>query len=958
MANAVEQVLEDLGWNEGFRLPIANTENKRLEEEVERKTRERASLRAALENTQERIREIRKHASDIKAEENQRRRLLGAHSGEVEAEQRLYKLAQAEESKIQQDARNCEKKTKETDEKLQTLQSNVAKLTKKLESIKKNILVDRDKLLAWEERLNRKDERNQLIEQFVKSDEKTFKKVELERQTLSEKAETYRQAVVKSVGDIQELELNLEKSARLYNQAVKDRRQLMKQWSQSIQVLTQRDKSIYDALRDINELREIAKERMDSYQEQERFLQIQEQENKETEDNIRHLEKELMIRKGEQQKLASALDSFLLEYQVRKKELQDMARQVEDTRASSKRKKNDLENKELKMTDCKARIKELKETLKNIDHQKMNTEERTCQLQELLEREEKRKASMLKETNRQQSLLLKSVQRQSELEGEVKVACMRQQAEFKRHDQLKQEQVQLEKFLKDRREWVYRTDLEVQRCEMRLALVMGQVRDKEELEAKQQRIEQLKRIAKEKAEVAKVLSNQLSQVENDVRLIAKAIESNAEEVKRLNNRKQDLALLIDGGEKQLKLAQAAYEERRVEESLLELKLKEATKIVAKVDDKLFDLEECAVHMEAAMQERRCEINDQRERLNMQKKILSAECGELRSVLLERRSRLQQLRSRYELLVATLGKNPEDGGPLTTAYLLIQSAQERYLLQERGNKLDMAIRKAEAEIRSMENTLRLVNVCNDKYKSSLSIVDDKGPEKLQQKKLDEELFEALDKLRTKRQALAKLQDDLKSMEDNCEQLDKDVKRVKDEKEDKREIASSLEQQITEQRDKISRADKNLRKVLKDVQNKCICSSDETIILQERDIAVRELSEQNNLALQRIAEFAIRHIEAEAYVKKLLFERNIELPSACLYAKSPATTTPRSSCASSSRLSTGRSSHANLTARSKLSLATGSREATVSRMRFEPDFSDTARTSKSTANSTQKDSSQAK
>ena len=70
-----------------------------------------------------------------------------------------------------------------------------------------------------------------------------------------------------------------------------------------------------------------------------------------------------------------------------------------------------------------------------------------------------------------------------------------------------------------------------------------------------------------------------------------------------------------------------------------------------------------------------------------------------------------------------------------------------------------------------------------------------------------------------------------MEDNCEQLEKDIMRVKEEKEEKRLVVTNLEQQITDQKEKINRAEKNLRKVLKEIQNKCICTSDETIILQE-------------------------------------------------------------------------------------------------------------------------------
>ena len=34
MNNNIDAVLTELGWNDGFRIPVANEENKRLEEEV------------------------------------------------------------------------------------------------------------------------------------------------------------------------------------------------------------------------------------------------------------------------------------------------------------------------------------------------------------------------------------------------------------------------------------------------------------------------------------------------------------------------------------------------------------------------------------------------------------------------------------------------------------------------------------------------------------------------------------------------------------------------------------------------------------------------------------------------------------------------------------------------------------------------------------------------------------
>lgn len=69
----------------------------------------------------------------------------------------------------------------------------------------------------------------------------------------------------------------------------------------------------------------------------------------------------------------------------------------------------------------------------------------------------------------------------------------------------------------------------------------------------------------------------------------------------MKGKQQELLMMIEGGEKQLRAAQNNYEERKVDENILELKLKEAGKIVSKVDDKLYDLEKYAIQIEAVSQ---------------------------------------------------------------------------------------------------------------------------------------------------------------------------------------------------------------------------------------------------------------------------------------------------------------------------------------------------------------------
>lgn len=96
--------------------------------------------------------------------------------------------------------------------------------------------------------------------------------------------------------------------------------------------------------------------------------------------------------------------------------------------------------------------------------------------------------------------------------------------------------------------------------------------------------------------------------------------------------------------------------------------------------------------------------------------------------------------------------------------------------------------------------------------------------------------------------------------------------------------------------------------------------------QKEVELRELQEQNALVLQDIAEFTIRHVEAEAYVKKLLMAKNIELPSF-----PPSIRSPLSPCGSSAG-----SLDQPLKSTSRLSAFTSSKESIGTIVKMEPQF----------------------
>ncbi|XP_014481215.1 PREDICTED: coiled-coil domain-containing protein 39 [Dinoponera quadriceps] len=929
MTTDVDVILNQLGWQDGFRIPVANEENKCLEEEIVRKTECRISLSTKLESLEERLKMMRKHANDVASRHEFNQKLLNEHLIQLEAEDHLYRLSGNLESSLRQEAREFEKEWTDVNRRVSNVEKELLRVEKKLTETKQMVHFDENSLCKWEETLARKEEDNQLIENYMKQDAQKYKELEQQRQKLGTELETYRQAIVKAVDEAQELELVLDRTAKLYMEALKERRQMINQWTQSVNVLRQRDNDIQNCLKEIETLREIDKEKKKDFEETGQFLQDQIVNNRQLEESIKQSEKELAAIRNKQRKITEMIGGYNVEVYHQKKLVADLARRVQQVRANTKSKKIEMDDKRAKVDSCKKRIEDLTSTLEEIEGQKLNVEERTKRLEKMIEHNEKRKATITKESKQLQTMVLRTTNKIIELGHERKTLQMQMQNEQKKIDLLAGLLAKERKVLEDKKELLYHVDFNLQKCEMKLERIRGLEHDKSEAEKKQKRIEELQVALGEKTAASKLLQNQIATLEHDMRIITNSLTSKNDEIERLRSKKQDLLLLLDGGEKRLKAAQSRNEGRQVEESIMRLRVSQLEQMTSNVNDKVYNLEKYRLHLEAALKERAAEISAQKEALTVQKRIASNECSELRVAIAERRGRTRQLQTRYDTSLAASGATP-DGAPMSTAYLKIQSAQERYLLREQGDKLDESIRRTEQEIRSMEDTLRVVNVCNDKYKDSLSAVDQDGPEQTEQKRLDEQLREARQKQCQRQSQLQRLFDELQKTQNDYSQLLSDIERTKEEKENKQRFLSGVEKQVTEQQEKMSRADKCLRKVQKDIQNLYFYKKDDIVLLQQREVELRELQEQNALVLQDIAEFTIRHVEAEAYVKKLLMAKNIELPS---FSPSlpPSIKSPVSSCGSS----TG-SAEQPFKSTSRTSVFTSSRESIGSVIKIEPQF----------------------
>ncbi|XP_076661242.1 coiled-coil domain-containing protein 39 isoform X2 [Halictus rubicundus] len=883
--NNIDNVLSILGWEDGFRIPVSNAENKQLEEEIENKMKLKAALSGKLESNTEKLTMLKNRLNTLKAEQDMNQKLLNTHATQLETENHHYRLSCSTESSLRQEARDFEKEWKNVNETVASITRELEKMTKKIETSKNTVKYDEKSLKEWEDALNQNEDNNQLIEQYLKEDAKDYKDMELKRQKLCKELQSYREAIINITNEGREAEIVLDRTTKLYNQAMADYRQMFNQWKESVIMLQQRNDDIQRVLKETETLREITQDKKNVLEESEKFLKEQKESNRQVEESIKKLEKNLCNMKEDQKKAKEKYGAYENQLTIQKNIIKESNNRVEQLRADIKRKEIEIQNKYTKIEKLNKQVAELTKKLQDIGDQELNIKEKAKELENMFQEQEKKKVAMIKEVSRLQNANLRVRNQIKKLEDEKKIAKLQYLNESKKEEYLDKLYAKEEKIFEEQKQTLYQVDFELQKSEMKLDRLRGHERDKSEAERKQMKIEELQSTLNEKMKLSKLLQNQISSLEYDMRIMSNSLASDNNELDYLRNKRQDLVLLMDAGEKRLKAAQNCYEEKQVEESVLRLKVSQMEKMMSNIGNSVYDLERYRLELEAAVKERKAEISVQKESFIIQKRVASGECSELKNAIAERKIRIKQLQARYDNGIAMLGTN-SDGTPLNTTQLKIQNAQERYLLQEQGDKLDESITKTELEIQAMENTLRVINVCNDKYKLTTLSTDGKNkPEQEEHRKLDEELQNVEQNLKQKNRELQFLTDNLQKMQDEYVQVLKQIDEIEEQKENKNQYMIELRQQIRDQEEKIFRADKSLKNVQKAIQQKSVITGDKTVLIQEKEVELHELQEQNSIILQDIAEFTIHHMETEPYIKKLLAAKNIELPSIPLTTQSP-------------------------------------------------------------------------
>merc|ERR1719343_1337859 len=169
-----------------------------------------------------------------------------------------------------------------------------------------------------------------------------------------------------------------------------------------------------------------------------------------------------------------------------------------------------------------------------------------------------------------------------------------------------------------------------------------------------------------------------------------------------------------------------------------------------------------------MEEREKEIEVHTEVLKAQLRGAEDERHKAAIELAERKQKIYTLKSKYDNVANKVKK--EDGEEQhSQAHYVIKAAQEKEELQRKGDELDDKIRRAEREIRALENTLGHLVTRNQKFKENFINANQQNQSELEEKQMLEEQSRAANEvLFKKKKMLSQLEreekEDLKRYEE--------------------------------------------------------------------------------------------------------------------------------------------------------------------------------------------------
>jgi chromosome segregation ATPase len=817
---------------------------------------------------------MKEHLKNVHQEVDHTNNLVASKNKEIQSEEHLQALAARELGRYQTEIKAVIAQKEVEKEQLTMVQNQIFKANEEMDSYKLAMNWNQEELEQWAMAARQKEEDNLALQKYTRADEIKIKDLTLQIEKLTAVKVEKTTLLENEATETQSRQIELDRTAEAFKELHAERQNLVKQWQEAIETMKRRDVEINEIAEQFADARKIREAKFEVLDENRERLRMQETDNAEVQAKIEQSERIVQMKRGTEMELKDTQQNYKDELEVVKNELASSAASLLKKRQENVVAESELQERKVYLETQREKYQAMK---KKVDAEVSKTDqgERSAKDAEVAvadrEKEvvaaEKVITTLKEKMFRSSQQLFAMRQEEANLISEIsgsQAASKNLSTKLHSFDAESMRQQEL----------IYNAEFQIQQMERKVARGLGERSDEEKRQLMGV-IKELEQTLQARVDKRKMLAQQCKKLNNEYRASIKKKEFSEEQQVELKGKIAEVELENSSCELQLKELVQSKEEMMVQNDVMRLEVKRLRDTLNSKADEVFNLENRRQQLKLSMEERKEEIAVHSEVRRAQIRAAEDEKHKNSVELGKRRSVVEKLKSKYESTIA----KPEGGEEMSQAALVIMAAQKREELQREGDELDHEIRRREKEMRALEHTLEHLNVRNTQFRLSFHKADMGSHEADELKQLQDQAKMGSDALFRKKKELQRLQTDYEEDMRRLEQVNMQASRLDEQNTHLVNAQVQVESELVSQQDALQKANDRLDKLRvrhrENFVDPNMVGDEET--LQEK-LFKAESYEQNTAAvLQTLGQLSNEFPEIYDVLMTTLGKNGLQIPS---------------------------------------------------------------------------------
>ncbi|VDD80785.1 unnamed protein product [Mesocestoides corti] len=836
-AAMIKEVLLETGWQSSFSFPTASKENIQLLELVSflHLTETKAKICETTEELEmyvEKNKKLSDHICLVKNERNLTERLKVEVDKEIADLEHSIKMAEQENWRTMNDHKKLINLKKKLTSGLGALEDEIFLKSNELTSIKTELdcdqklveqfLTDCEMDYALKKRLQSIDKTDNTLIQFLFSEEN---KLNDKRNDLLKKLDT-----VVSKNEV--VQLRIDTTAEMGREENRNRQEMLQLWEKTVKQLSDRDADFVKLGKDYDELLSDIKERRAKLHAFEKLLGSIGQDIKDAKNRFSQMNK--TASNVRQMISQESNDVIAVESEVRMPTVAQELRQVRATNNHLKESNARLSDNLHMMEDT---VGVVLRKLENLKRENFSAEEMLSMVEEELEAELQCQNKINKRLSKLKTLRFTISEEKKNVESDSKTmqaliaGC---QARIRVADcEIQMSQAEMDKL----DNLIYKSSLAANLLERRIARMETQNTYDEEGAALEKKVKHMQEQYDSQCKCTQTLSSMIEQYMNEKRVLQLQSDKLRAELRKGTSEMDGLKVNLANTERSLEGAIRCRNELLVFYNLSRYQLRRAEARYKMTEEITLNAEIQARTISALTRELEEEASARNYHIEMEMRQTNLDRSRVKSDLAKRQCRLEQLKSRYDIEISIISADGDIEAAPTQ--VIVKSLEEHSELKAKGDELDRVVKKAEEELRALENTVLVMNSLNESARSYNGTSLDSG--EMKNKMVLSEKLDALsvkmkvsrEKRRVLRASVLRFTVEISSLDEEIVQLEKtvasheaDVFRIKGKNE---ELDSKLERALKVQTLAKTKAARVKQHVDLDIEVQLLCDFNESVNL---------------------------------------------------------------------------------------------------------------------------------